>query len=100
MVKDSIAKSYPPKGHLIEGAAGWKNPVACGGFLLGRILKKKEEWVKLKTDSFICQKRWRKWHYEFLQKKREQGNESIKNDVSIEIGGVGCFHGWMCNSTS
>jgi len=37
MVKDTIAKSCSPKGYLIKGVAGWKNPVACGGFLLGKV---------------------------------------------------------------
>jgi hypothetical protein len=32
MVKDSIAKSCSPKGHLIGGAAGWKIRLPAGDF--------------------------------------------------------------------
>jgi hypothetical protein len=32
-MKDSIAKPYfPPKGHLIGGAAGWKIQLPAGDF--------------------------------------------------------------------
>jgi hypothetical protein len=32
MMKDSMVRSYSPKGHLIEGAAGWKNQLPAGDF--------------------------------------------------------------------